>query len=35
MRPTPELAEAMNRGYEPKDISLRGLFIFLATLVGR
>ena len=33
MRPTPELAEAMARGYEPKDISLRGLFIFLGTLV--
>ncbi len=33
MRPTPDLAEAMNRGYEPKDISLRGLFIFLFTLV--
>ena len=34
MRPTPDLAEAMNRGYEPKDISLRGLFIFLFTLAG-
>ena len=34
MRPTPALAEAMNRGYEPKDISLRGLFIFLGTLVS-
>ncbi len=34
LRPTPELAEAMNRGYEPKDISLRGLFIFLFTLVA-
>ena len=32
-RPTPALAEAMDRGYEPKDISLRGLFIFLGTLV--
>ena len=34
LRPTPELAEAMSRGYEPKDISLRGLFIFLGTLVA-
>jgi hypothetical protein len=33
LRPTPELAEAMSRGYEPKDINLRGLFIFLGTLV--
>ena len=30
-RPTPDLAEAMGRGYEPKDISLRGLFIFLGS----
>ena len=33
LRPTPELAEAMERGYEPKDISLRGIFIFLGSLV--
>ena len=31
--PTPELAEAIERGYEPKDISLRGLFIFLGSLI--
>jgi hypothetical protein len=30
---TPDLAEAIKRGYEPKDISLRGLFIFLGTLI--
>lgn len=34
LRPTPELAEAISRGYEPKDISLRGLFIFLGSLVA-
>ena len=32
-RPTPELAHAIKRGYEVKDISLRGLFIFLGSLV--
>ena len=30
---SPDLAEAIQRGYEPKDINLRGLFIFLGTLV--
>jgi hypothetical protein len=34
LRPTPDLAEAMNRGYEPRDINLRGLFIFLGVLVA-
>jgi len=33
LHPTPDLAEAMNRGYEPKDLNLRGVFIFLITLV--
>ena len=32
-RPTPHLAEAIERGYEPRDINLGGLFIFLGTLV--
>jgi hypothetical protein len=31
--PTPDLAEAMARGFEPRDINLRGLFIFLGTLI--
>jgi hypothetical protein len=33
LSPTPDLAEAMRRGYEPKDINLRGVFIFLGGLV--
>ena len=31
--PTPELAESMTRGYEPHDIGLRGVFVFLGGLV--
>ena len=34
LEPTPDLAEAMRRGYEPKDVPLKGLFVFLASLVG-
>jgi hypothetical protein len=29
----PELAEAIKKGYEPHDIGLRGVFVFLITLV--
>ena len=32
--PTPELAEAMTRGYEPHDIGLRGVFVFLGGLIA-
>jgi hypothetical protein len=31
--PTPELADALGKGYEPHDIGLRGVFLFLITLV--
>ena len=32
--PTPELADAITRGYEPHDIGLRGVFVFLGGLVA-
>jgi len=31
--PTPELADSLSKGYEPHDIGLRGVFLFLITLV--
>jgi hypothetical protein len=31
--PTPDLADALGKGYEPHDIRLRGVFLFLITLV--
>ncbi len=30
--PSPELAQAIEKGYEPHDIALRGVFVFLVTL---